>query len=72
MIMPRYMLTHRHVTLCRPRYTSVKPVKVVPMTHDIVETSYYIGKGITLFTMFYCTMNWWMYKRAREDQEDDE
>lgn len=48
----------------------IKPVRV--SAHDMVETSYYVGKGITLFTMFYCTMNWWFYKRLREDQEDEE
>lgn len=39
---------------------------------DPVTTSYFIGKGVILFTMFYCSMNWWYYKRTREDMEDDD
>lgn len=39
---------------------------------DPVTTSYFVGKGIILYTMFYCTMNWWFYKRTREDLENDE
>lgn len=31
--------------------------------------AYYIGKGIILFTMFYCTMNWWHYRQLRKDSE---
>lgn len=29
---------------------------------DIVTTSYFVGKGITLFTMFYSSLNWMMYR----------
>ena len=32
-------------------------------------SSYIIGKGVILFTMYYCTMNWWLYRRTREDEE---
>ena len=34
-------------------------------------TSYFVGKGIILFTMFYCSMNWWHYKRMREEIEKE-
>lgn len=37
--------------------------------NTITQESFYIGKSITLFTMFYCSMNWLMYKRTREDLE---
>lgn len=43
--------------------------KAATITIDLIESSYFIGKGIILFTMFYCTMNWWFYKRTREDIE---
>ena len=32
-------------------------------------SSYIIGKGIILFTLYYCTTNWWYYRRYREDME---
>ena len=57
----------------RPCLRRILPVqRVYPVTHDIVELSYSVGKGVTLFTMFYCTLNGWHYKRLREDHEDAE
>lgn len=50
------------------RRQPVVTVRAYPV-HDVVELSYYVGKGITLFTMFYCTLNWWHYKRMREDKD---
>jgi len=34
--------------------------------------AYYIGKSIILFIMFYCTLNWALYRHARKrvEQED--
>jgi len=40
--------------------------------HVAETSSYIIGKGIILFTMFYCTMNWWRYRREREEAEEAE
>jgi hypothetical protein len=39
-----------------------------------VETSYFVGKYITLFTFFYTGLNYLMYKDARKglEEEDDE
>lgn len=34
-------------------------------------SSYIVGKGIILFTLYYCSMNWWFYRRTREDIEKD-
>lgn len=31
--------------------------------------AYLIGKSIIIFTMFYCTLNWAMYRSLREKQE---
>lgn len=35
---------------------------------------YYTGKAIILFTLFYTSMNWYMYKRVREEasKKDEE
>ena len=38
--------------------------------HDIETISYFVGKGITLFTMFYCTLNWLHYRSQRKQQEN--
>ena len=38
---------------------------------SIVEMSYYLGKGIILYTMFYCGLNYFMYKQMREEYEKD-
>lgn len=42
---------------------------------SLVETleysSYIIGKGIIVFTMFYCSLNWLHYKNLREQNEKD-
>ena len=32
---------------------------------------YYVAKGVILFTMFYTTMNWWYFRRMREEYEKD-
>jgi hypothetical protein len=31
-----------------------------------------VGKGITLFVMFYTSMNWWFYRGLRKMAEDEE
>jgi hypothetical protein len=41
----------------------------VSLIESLDTTTYFIGKGIILFTMFYCTLNWAHYKRLREDVE---
>lgn len=59
----------RH-TLPRKQVTHVvRPTVRKISAHDLVQTSHYVGEGIILFTMFYCSMNWWYYKRTREDLE---
>jgi hypothetical protein len=40
--------------------------------HDLEYASYYVGKSVVLFTMFYCTLNWWHYKQMNDEQEKDE
>lgn len=68
------MATRKHTIVVGGRKNVIPIIKY--SSHDLIETSYYIGKGITLFTMFYCTMNSWFYKKLRKDvecdQEDDD
>jgi helix-turn-helix protein len=40
--------------------------------NDIVTTSYFVGKTITLFTFFYTSLNWMMYKNINKDQGDED
>lgn len=45
-------------------------MRVSPDMLDTLNvTSYFVGKGIILFTMFYCTMNWAYYRGIRKDME---
>jgi hypothetical protein len=57
-------------------YTSVRsPVQqrrlAPPPKISIVDASYYAGKSIILFAMFYCSMNWVYYRNMRKDMEHD-
>ncbi len=56
------------------RKVSAKPPTTIQraINSDIVTTSYFVGKGITLFTFFYTSLNWWMYKQQRKEIEADE
>ena len=47
----------------------VKPVRAAISTADWMEVSYFVGKSIILFTMFYSGLNWLHYKKVREDNE---
>lgn len=51
---------HRNVIVC-----------FSPQQETILYSSYLIGKGIILFTFFYTTMNWWIYRKQRKDSEND-
>jgi len=57
-----------------PRYLNVRPRVIVPKVTlaeaQLVETSYLVGKGITLFTMFYCTLNWLFYRDLTSKTKD--
>jgi hypothetical protein len=35
-----------------------------------VTSSFIIGKGVMLFTMFYYSMNWWIYRKATQEKDD--
>lgn len=48
----------------------IKPCNVSPELMDGVNTSvYFIGKGLFLFSIFYCSMNWVYYRGMRKDYE---
>ena len=36
---------------------------------DFQEGVALVGKGLGLFVLFTSTMNWWVYRRTREDVE---
>lgn len=59
----------------RTRYTSSftvgtkQKVQTSSFTDFLIDQSYLVGKSITLFTLFWCSMNFVMYNRARRDME---
>lgn len=65
-----------------PRRVSTLPRRVKPVIYtrdlkvnaigDITDITYYVGKGIILFTFFYTSLNYFHYKKLREDQEKNE
>lgn len=36
------------------------------------DMTYFMGKSIILYTMFYCTLNWAFYRNVRKDIESHE
>lgn len=44
--------------------------KATPL--DVTEISYFVGKGIILFTLYYCSLNWMHYRRVRKEAEEKE
>lgn len=50
-----------------------RPVRAPPTRPraaiDIQEGAALVGKGLGLFVLFTSTMNWWYYRRTREDLE---
>ena len=51
----------------------LKPINALPyISKEVVTASYYIGKSIIMFTMFYCTLNWMHYRSIRKRYEEDD
>lgn len=44
-------------------------IQVRAIPQDIETISYFVGKSVILFTMFYCTLNWHYYRTQRKQQE---
>lgn len=59
----------------RPVLYRAKPSRTIrpiqsSLLSDVNTVSYFAGKSIILFTMFYCTLNWAHYRQIRKDLED--
>lgn len=54
------------------RVVQYKKEVYVAKASMIEEVSYYVGKGIVLFTMFYCGMNWYHYRDLRKRMEEED
>lgn len=68
----------RHVSRPSP-YRSVGHSRRQPPQSSLSELantisfqSYIITKGVLMFGIFYGTMNWWYYKRTREEIDKDQ
>lgn len=65
----------KHTMLRSPinlRRLDLVKTRISPEFIDGLNTStYFIGKGIILFTMFYCSMNWAYYRGMRKDLEKE-
>lgn len=48
----------------------LRPIKASFLS-DLNTVTYFAGKSVILFTMFYCTLNWAHYRQLRKDQEDN-
>lgn len=61
-----------------PRTRHVAPTRqtqshATGMTDQLIHMSYFVGKSITLFTFFFCSLNWLHYKEINgKDEEDQE
>lgn len=71
----KYTYHYRLAHLCYRTYkhqpiTKLPKTKALEATNGIVEASYYIGKGIILFTMFYTGLNYFYYKSLRDDAQN--
>lgn len=53
----------------RSRHRGHGVVRASQWTQFLIDQSYIIGKGMTLFVLFTASMNWWYYRRTREDFE---
>ena len=68
----RPAFTQRFIYM-KDRITTSKSKVVTKMSvADIEYASYLVGKSIILFTMFYCTLNWWHYRQINKQIADEE
>ena len=71
---PRLVTIHRSHNLLHPTYVPKHPYmnvtcKATDMNDVLTTGSYYVGKSIILFTMFYTGLNYFHYKSLREEAE---
>lgn len=69
---PVHSRLQRTIVPSVPRKSIVSRYGSYGIENVLLDASYLVGKGIILFTMFYCSLNWLHYKRMREDQEKDD
>ena len=50
----------------RPRRVMMRPRAAI----DLQEGAALVGKGLGLFVLFTSSMNWWFYRRVREEAEN--
>jgi hypothetical protein len=59
-------------TLARPKHIQQVSIKRRSVPKAIpIDVTYFTGKTIILFTMFYCSLQWAQYRFLREQQEND-
>lgn len=51
------------------RQVAVPRAGLIESANELANSAYFVSKGVILFTMFYCSMNWVHYKRMREEIE---
>lgn len=68
----RYIITSKIATIKKPSYINnkIKRSQTNALSNDVVTLSYFVGKGIIAFTFFYTSLNYFYYRRLREDYED--
>ena len=52
------------------RTVSMSPPKVSMLPIETV--TYLVGKGVILFTMFYCGLNWLYYRELNKQNDNDD
>jgi hypothetical protein len=71
---PRLVSVHRSknlrlATYC-PRHTNRNVIcKALDTNEALIIGTYYVGKSITLFTMFFCSLNYLYYRSLREEED---
>lgn len=68
------LIKYKHHVMKKPDHRIVRhrEGRQLPRSsmNDFVLTSLHnAGESVVLFTMFYCSMNWWYYKRLNDDIE---
>lgn len=71
----RYINTISKIsTIKKPSYVNknnkISKTRANAFENDVVSLSYFFGKGIIAFTFFYTSLNYFHYKRLREEYED--
>ena len=62
-------------TIAYPRKsykTHIQIPKAFEVSQTLLDSTYYIGKYITLFTMFYSGLNWFHYRNLQNMNDDDD